>query len=302
MPTITTQLRGSIGNTEGESRPHRATVTAATGMNLPAKAPEPTTPPVDAKTGQPGITEDTATKAVTLSPQLTALARRQQKLQQEIQAQRDKEASWATEKANYVPKTELKAKLQENAAQALAEMGTTYEEITELLLAQQQGDDPVKSLRKDFDQLKQSQEEQITKQYESTLKQYRAEADQLVSSDLKAFHLINKGKHQDAVVQHIVDTWKESPDQVLTVAQAAKEVEEILRENAKEAAEALKELEEPVAETAAPTQKTLPPPQKTAALRTLTNSVDATPTRVQGQFQHLSMKERIAQAIARAQR
>ena len=38
------------------------------------------------------------------------------------------------------------------------------------------------------------------------------------------------------------------------------------------------------------------------AAKTLTRQAEVTPTKTYGQFQHLSMKERIAQSIARAQR
>jgi hypothetical protein len=285
------------------------TVKASTGMTLPPRdpaQPAATTPAAataPAESGQPSITEETTAPAVTLSPQLTALARKQQKLQQEIQAQREKEAAWATEKADYIPKSAIQAKFETDALGALKDLGMTYEQFNERILAQLNGADPVRELRSELDQLKKSQEDNVNKQYEATLKQYRAEADSLVASDPKSFHFIVKGNLQDAVVEHIVETWKENPDQVLTVAQAAKEVEEVLREDAKAKAAALKELEPAPAEV--PTQQakkqTLPPP-KQAAPRTLTQQVETAPMRTYGQAQHLSMKERIAQAMARAQR
>ncbi len=178
-----------------------------------------------------------------------------------------------------------------------------YEQFNAAIIAQLNGADPVQELRSEVNNLKKTQEDNVNKQYDATLKQYRAEADSLVASDPKAFHFINKGKHQDVVVQHIVDTWKDNPDQVLTVAQAAKEVEEVLRENAKAYADALKELDPP-AEAPVDPKKTLPPPKPAAAPRTLTQQSEASapPVRTVGQFQHLSMKERIAQAVARAQR
>lgn len=296
MPTITPQARPVIGGSSEEFRHPRMQIKASTGMSMPEReAPETPAP------GQPGIKEETSpAAAVTLSPQLTALARKQQKLQQEIQAQREREETWTKEKSDYVPKSDLQAKAKQNAAEALKEaLGMDYNELTQLMLDQQQGADPVKALASEVQALKKSQEENTNKQYEATLKQYKAEAESLVSADLKSFHFISKGKHLDAVVQHIVETWQEDPDKVLTVEQAAKEVEEFLREEAKTQAALLKEIESPQEEPAP--QKTLPPPQK-AAPRTLTNQVEATPTRTYNQFQHLSMKERIAQAIARTQR
>lgn len=290
MPTISPSIRPQIGGSN-EPAPHRVSISANTGMNIPPRAP------IAEQNGQPNISkEDTTQPAVTLSPQLTALARKQQKLQSEIQALREKEAAFAAKEADYVPKSALKAKMQANAQEALKDLGYSYEEITELLLSQQNGADPVKALQAEINQLKQNQETQTNKQYEATLKQYKAEAESLIASDPKAYHFINKEKRADVVVQHIVDTWKEDESKVLTVEQAAREVETVLREEAKKAADLLRELE-PASEVTQPKEKTLPPP-KTAA-RTLTNQIESTPTRSYNQFQHMSMKERIATAIAR---
>ena len=294
MPTISPVVRASIGGTSQEPVPHRVSLTAQTGMNMPEK-PDASLPP----SGQTATHEATTpTQAVTLSPQLTALARKQQKLQQEIQAQRDKEAAWTARQADYVPKSDFKAKLKENAAEALNTLGISYDELTNLLLEQQNGADPVKALKAELDQLKNDQKANVDKQYEATLRQYRAETDSLIAADPKTYHLINKQGRQDAVVQHILETWKEDESKVLSVSQAAKEVEDVLREQAKKMADALKELEPATTEETPQAKKTLPPPK--AALKTLTNQVDVAPTRTYNQFQFLSPKERLAQAIARA--
>lgn len=299
MPTITSQGRPQVGGSQEDFVRPRATVMAKTvSGGMPTQTPQ-----AAPKTGQASISEETPAQGVTLSPQLTALARKQQKLQQEIQAQRDKEAAWATKEADYIPKSAFKAKFQEDALEALKEYaGMDYEQFNAAVLAKLNGADPVRELRSEIDQLKKTQEENTSKQYEATLKQYRAEADSLVNADPKVFHLIKKGNHQDAIVQHIVDTWKENPDSVLTVAQAAKEVEEVLRENARAQADALKELDPPAEAPAQNPKKTLPPPQR-AASQTLTNQIETSPRpRIPGQMQHLSMRERLQEAIRRAQR
>lgn len=301
MPTITPQARATIGSSPESFQMPRKTVTQATGMTLPTPETAPATAP-DPKTGQSAITEDTTSaQAVTLSPQLTALARKQQKLQSEIQAQREREAEWAKKEADYVPKSDFKTKLQQNAVEALKALGTDYEELTRLLLEQQSGADPVRSLQAEVQKLKATQEENVNKQYEATLKQYKAETTALVSRDAKKYFLIDKEGAHDAVVQHIVDTWEENPDQVLTVEEAANDIEEFLRDEAKKKKALLEELEGPAVEKTE--EKKLPPPKAQAApVKTLTQSVETTPTRSFNQFQHLSMKERIAQAVQRAQR
>lgn len=302
MPVITPNARvATTATTDGNFTQPRMTVTRSTGMELPslAKPPELETKSAGAlETGQSDITEETDSKEVTLSPQLTALARKQQKLQQEIQAQRDRESAWSAKEADYVPKSAFKAKLQQNAVEALKELGMDYNEITELVLSQQQAPDPVKELQAKIEQLESNQKESVSKQYEATLKHYRSETDALVASDPKYLAIRKEGAEQ-AVVQHILETWEEDTSkEPMTVEKAAQEIESFLREEIKAKALLHKELEPE--ETEAPNQKTLPPPK--ASARTLTQQVESAPTRTYNQFQHLSPKERLAQAIARAQK
>ncbi len=303
MPTISPVARAVIGgNSEEAFRQPRVSVTRSTGMELPPReAPPPAaqTTPTQPEIGQSSITEEeTPPAAVTLSPQLTALARKQQKLQQEVQALRDREAQFTAKEADYIPKSSFKTKLQENAVQALTELGISYEEITNLLLSQQQGEDPVQALKAEIQEIKASQEQNVSKQYEATLKQYKAETDSLVASDPK-YLLVKKGNHQDKVVQHIVETWK-TDDKILTVEEATQDIETFLRDQAREQAALLKEIDGEPAETPPVEEKKLPPPK--TGTRTLTQQVESAPTRTYNQFQHLSPKERLAQAIARAQK
>ena len=301
MPTITPSGTSVPSAAVEPALRHRPIVSVSTRNDIPSKPRADSqgnpvkTEPVS---GQPTISEETAPRAVTLSPQLTALARKQQKLEQE-------KAAFEATKGNFVPKDAILAAIKGNKpSEALKQLGIDYNELSAAMVAELNGQDPVKALEAKVDQLQKSQEENVNKQFEATLKQYRAEADALITADPKAYHFITKGKLQDAVVQHIVETWEENPDSVLTVAQAAKEVEEVLREDAKAAAAALREIEPPTEEVTPPAPQTrqLPPPQRQAP-RTLTHQVDAPPApRVPNQMQHLSMKERLAEAIRRAQR
>lgn len=304
MPTITATGRATIGGDPSEYRLPRSTVTASTGMNLPrlSEAPQAPSPvPTQPNLGQPDIQqEETSAPSIALSPQLTAIARRQQKLQQEIQTFREERAQWERDKADYIPKSGFKAKAQLNAVEAFKDLGTDYEELTQLLLAQSQGDDPVKALQAEFQKMKATQEENTNKQYDATLKQYKAEAMSLVSKDPKKYFLIDKEQAHDAIVQHIVATWEEDPDQVLSVDEAANDIEAFLREEAKKKKALIEELEGPKEPVQAQPEKKLPPPR--SGVRTLTQQVESTPTRTYNQYQHLSMKERIAQSIARAQK
>lgn len=294
MPTIAPQLRASIGNSD-QPASHRASLTAATGMTMPTT--QSTSAP---KTGHPGITEETTAPAVTLSPQLTALARRQQKFQQEVQAQREKESQWEKDKANYVPKESFKAKVQQNAVEALSDLGLTYDELTNLLLNQQNGADPVRELRSEVDQLKKSQEESANKQFEAILNQYKSEAQKLIQSSDKYLMIRDEPEAAKAAVDELVADW-EKDGETKDISYYLDLAEEGLRDMANALSGRLSKTK-PAEETAQPTKKTLPPP-KAAQTRTLTQQVETAPQQARpGQFQHLSMKERIAQATARAQR
>lgn len=302
MPTISPIARAVIGASSEEMfRQPRGSVKASTGMNLPPiKETAPGAPGSlpSPKIGQSDTTEETAPEAVTLSPQLTALARKQQRLQQEVQAQRDKEAAWSAKEADYIPKTAFKEKAEANVAEALKDLGLDYEQLTNLLLSQQQSDDPVKKLEAKIQKIETDHEQQVSKQYEATVSQYKKEIASLIDSD-EAYITVKEEKAQDAVLQHILDTFH-NDGEILSVEAASAEIEDFLVEEALKKAQLtkVKSRLSPPAEKAP--EKTLPPPK--TAPRTLTERVTTAPTRTVGQFQHLSPQERLAQAIARAQK
>jgi len=298
MPTVSPIARAVIGATsEDMFRQPRASITRPTGMDvLIPKKEEPK------ETGQPVITEETKSDAVTLSPQLTALAKKQQKLQQEVQALRDREAAFTTKEADHIPKSSLIEGVKKNALQTIKDtFGMDYEELTNLILSQTGDPDPVKELKSEIQQLKTNEEQRVSKQYEATVNQYKKEIEALVSTDAN-FVTIKEEGAQEAVLQHILDTFN-NDNEILTVEEASKDIEEFLVEDALKKTGLTK-----IKSKLAPqdTEKKLPPPSTTAANKqapkTLTNSVETSPTRSVNQFQHLSMKERIAQAIQRAQR
>lgn len=306
MPTITPTGRAQIGNNPGEYVLPRSKVTVSTGMSMPNKPAQQQagnsvqTDPNKPVLGQVDTKEDTPAQAVTLSPQLTALSRKQQKLQAEVQAQRDKENQWAQKEADHVSKTAFKAKLQQNAAEALKDLGVSYDELANALIAQEQSADPVKKLESKIQQLEQSQEQQVSKQYEATVAQYRKEVETLVAKDDR-FITVREEKQEAAVLQHILDTF-ENEGEVLTVEEASNDIEDFLVAEA-EGKLKLTKLKAKLPQTE-PAQKKLPPPQAAQnQMKTLTQAVETSPqARSFNQFQHLSPKERLAQAIARAQR
>lgn len=313
MPTITPQARPAAVDPANFHQP-RKHITHSTGMGpsirnkgagAPTEVAEATQ--VQAPVGQPIIPESTQAPAVTLSPQLTALTRSQQKLQKEIQAQRDKEANWEKEKASYVSKESIKTRLQQNAAEALAELGTNYEEITNLHVAQLNGADPVAALEAKVKAIEDSQVQATEKQFEAIIKQYKSEAGKLVKADAQKFAFLDANPDWiDGAVQYIVDEWEANPDKEVSLDEALALAEENLRDDAKKHASILEKIKAPQTTAEAPVipgKKTLPPPRTATAARTLTHAVESgTPTRTTNQFQHMNMKERLAAAVARASR
>ena len=334
MPTISPHVRGQqTGNTGAASRAllERVVVQAHTTDN-PRHAPAPVAPeiapsqpaqaaaPVTAPSqpippeatpiqqaakvaettapGQTAIKEETITQAVTLSPQLSALARKEQKFHQEQKAFREEKEQWEKEKADFIPKSDFKTKLQANAAEALKTLGLDYNELTDLLLNQSNTDDPVKKLQAEVESLKSAQTEQVSKQYEATVNQYRQEISKLVQRDPNLVTIKEKAAEK-VVLQHILDTF-EKEGEILSVDEAAKDVEDYLVEDALKNTRLTKVKAKLPPQDLVESKKTLPPPQRSQ--KTLTNSVESAPQRTLNQFQHLSPKERLMQAIARAQR
>lgn len=304
MPTIIPQVRAQINADPENFQQPRRSITQSTGMIMPPKAQTVAAAPKLPQTGQPVTQVDPAAQAPALSPQLTALTRQKQKLQQEIQAQRDKEVEWEKQKAAYVPRDSIKTRLQQNAAEVLAELGVNYDELTNLLVTQQNGGDPVQALAAEVKELKTAQSQAADKQFQAIVNQYKAEAKSLVSKDAQKFAFLEANPEWiDGAVQHIVDEWEENPDNIVSIDEALALAEETLRDDAEKSAAVLAKVKKPaVTQEEAPVTpgtKTLPPP-KTTAPRTLSHSVESTPTRTYNQFQHLSPRERLQQAIARA--
>ncbi len=276
-----------------------------------------------AKNGPIVTTEETQSPAaVTLSPQLTALARKEQAFRKQEQAFKAKQeefkasqAAFEAKQAEYASYAKLKESLTSKDYSVLDELGVSYEEWTNYLLQKGEGANPenqefkaikdeLKSIKDKQTESETKQKEAETKQYEAIVNQYRNEIKSLVASD-PSFETVKELNAEEHVLQHILDTFHEDGE-ALSVSDAAQEVEEKLLEDALQMAR-LKKVQEKIkpveAAAAEPQKKTLPPPSASKqAIRTLTQDVAPVSTKTYPQFQHLSPKERIAQAIAKSQR
>jgi hypothetical protein len=297
MPIVTPQDRPIVTqSTEDSFRYPKKTITQSTGMDISktfSGAPIQETPRQESTS----VETSTSQKEVSLSPQLTALARKEQKIRQQEQALKAEKDALVAERAEIAQLKSAKQKLSAKDYSILDELGVSYEEWTNYLINKGTPDpnaERIKQLESKLAEFETNQKQNTDKQYEATIKQYERDISKTVESNPK-YKGIKDVEAEKHVLQHILDTFKEEGE-VLTVQDAVEDVLGILKDDAKKM-QALLDQEKPVE---AP-QKTLPPPR--SGLRTLTNQIAQTaPSQPRNQFQHMSPKERIAAAIAKAQK
>jgi len=238
-------------------------------------------------------------ETVKLSPQVAALARREQKFrQQQHQLELDRK-TLAAEKAEVEAFRAAKQKIAQKDYSGLDDLGIDYNEYSQHALNKLNGLDPVqeelKRVNGKLTEVEKTIEENISKQFDAAVQERRLAAAELINTSTE-FPRIKKAKAHEVVVQHILDTW-ENDSKEITVAQAAKEVEEILLEKAKKWAKLLEDEKQADAKELV---KALPPLKP--ALRTLTNQVTAgDPKRLQKPLHTLNDADRYAEARRRAE-
>jgi hypothetical protein len=248
---------------------------------------------------QTSVETQTAPKEVTLSPQMAAFARKEAAFRQKELAFKEREAAIAAKEVEFGKLTELKTKLAAKDFSILDEVGIDYNEYTNYAVAKLNGTDPkdeaIRQLEAKVDAIKTADEKRVNAQYDATVNQYKRDIKNTVESKPE-YNGIKAVEAEEHVLQHILDTFNEEGE-ILSVDQACKDIRDVLKE---EANKYKVFLDEPITKEAT-SQKTLPPPRQTP--RTLTNEVtQVSPSAPRNQFQHMSMKERIAIAAARAQK
>lgn len=263
-------------------------------------APDVGRPDNDATPEETGTTEDT----VKFAPQVAALARKEHKYRQQLQELKAKEVALEAEKAEIAELKALKSKL---AAKDYSEVESlvNYDEYTQYLINKQSQTTPeqqaLKKLEAEVEGVKKAHQDNVSKQFEAAVNERRVAAGKLLEGEAelpasKKAERLKKGMAQEAIVQHILDTWEHESKEI-TVEEAAKDVEQILMEKAKTWASLLGEekKEEPADE-----KKQLPPLKQ--GLKTITNQVTAGDIKKPVKsFQHMSDSERWAEARRRAE-
>lgn len=262
--------------------------TAATGTNRD----RPGTDRNDSGEAAPGAAE-----SVKLSPQLSALARKEQAHRQREQALKEREKAVEARLAKAEKYDALEKRLAAKDYSALQELGLTYEQYAEYELSRLSGDktDPgMKKLESEVEALKKNQEDTAQAQFDETVSEYRKEIAALVSKD-PAFSTVKELKREDAVLQLILDSWEEDDEEV-TVEQAAKDIEDFLVEEATRMASTTKVK----ARLGEGDKRPLPPPRP--GLKTLTQQViPSGEKRPLKSLQSMSESERYAEARRRVQ-
>lgn len=198
-------------------------------------------PPAQTTGAAPEVTAPAAIEPA-VSPQFAALARKEKALRAEIQKFKSEKDTWLAEqkqaqdkyKTDYVPKERLKS----DAIGALLEEGFSLDQIAKMTLEYNNAQDPrVARLMARIDELEGKTKsidsrivEDQSQAVEQALNQMRNEAKILIDSD-PAYETIKATNNIEAVVKHIKRTYDED-DVILSVEDAAKEVEEILIEDA----------------------------------------------------------------------
>lgn len=234
------------------------------------------------------------------------LARREKairiKAQQQEQSMKAREAAMAAREAEltgkaseYSPDKYLdRSKLKRDPLQALAEAGVTYEELTQQILNQGNRDprtdahieelrNEIKALRQANEETKQSMTQKQTADYNAAVKQIEVDVKNLVKMD-PYFETIKSTNSMSDVVELITATY-EKDGVLLSVEDAAKEVEDYLVDEAMKLTRIGKIKQRLAASTTAKvSQEQTPAPKKQTQMKTLTNAASTT--------RQLSAKER----------
>jgi len=251
--------------------------------------------------GQPAINSSPAAasapvteESVRLSPQVSALARKEQAYRQREQALKAREQEVAAKLAQAEQFEALKQKLSAKDYSEAEALGLNYEDYVKYVLEKQNGEDPqmaeLQKLKAEIEALKKGSEESAANLFEETIAEYKKEISKLVSEH-PDFSSVKELKREDAVLQLILDTFEEDGEE-LTVMEAARLVEEQIV-NMGKAFTGLPKFKREIE----PEKRTLPRP---TIGKTLTNDMTAGSTqRPYKSLQYLSEAERYAEARRR---
>lgn len=175
----------------------------------------------------PAVTEE----AVSLSPKISALARKEQAQRQREAQLKRREQELSSKLADAEKYAQLKAKMANKDFGAAEELGISYEEYTTYKLNQQTSENPeeqrYRKVEKELADLKRGQEEQVIKEYQANQSLWKQEIARVVTEN-EEFVGIREMKAENAVLQHINDSFDEDGVE-LSAEQAAREIEAAIK-------------------------------------------------------------------------
>lgn len=236
-------------------------------------------------------------ESVTLSPKISALARKEQAQRKREQDFLQREKSFEAKLADAEKYSQLKAKLAAKDYSAADELGMTYDEYTQYLVDKQAAVNPeeqrYRKVEEEISSLKKAQEEQTAKEYQANQSLWKQEIAKVVSEN-DEFSTIKELKMESAVLQHVNDSFDEDGIE-LTAEQAAKEIEDALVARAEKFASVPK-----IKNRNLETPKVLGAPKPSP--KTITQSMTVTSEKPSSKPFHLmSESEQIAEAYRRVQ-
>jgi hypothetical protein len=234
----------------------------------------------------------TTEESVKLSPQISALARKEQAFRQREIALKQREKDLELDLASAREFKELKEKLSAKDFSQAEKLGLNYDEYVKYKIDQVNGEDPnaqaLKKLEGEIESLKKGQEESAQQEFEETVLAYKKEILAQTANNPE-FAGIKKLGAEQHVLQLILDSWEEDGIE-LSVQDACKDVVTWLKAQSDTLGEVFKPVEEP---------KKLPPPRP--GVKTLTNDMRVTGKEAAPQvpLHKLSEAERFAEARRR---
>lgn len=270
----------------------------------------------EASAAQSAPQEDSQPKAATdeqpISPQYAILARKEKMFRQKVQqheaalkAERDvlqtERESLKAKEAEYLSQYIPKSRLTEDTIGVLLEQGITYDQITQMALNQAgMQQDPatkvaiarleaqIKSQQEAIERANKAQLDNQNDQYKQAVSQITAEANQLVRIDPN-FEAIRETNSVKDVVDLIEKTFK-ADGILLSVEEAAKEVEDHLVDQLSKYSQKIKKLQTKFSQQS--NAKSTAPAQQQPAANSQQSHPQKTLTNAVGSGRQLSAKER----------
>lgn len=270
--------------------------TSITGSPLVASTPKIEAAPPEQTPAEAPVPEVPEGESVTLTPKISAIARKEQALRRQAQDIAKQKAELADKLAKAEKYEQLTKKIAEKDYSATDELGLSYDEYVKHELNKESSKDPQemrnRKLEEEIAALKQAQEEREVAEYKANQALWKQEIVKIVSENPE-FSPVKKMNAEDIVLQHINDSFEEDGVE-LTAEQAAKEISEALRERAKKFSAILENEKTPEA-------KVLGPPK--ASSKTITQTMTTTPKTAPASkpFHLMSESEQLAEAIRRVQ-